>query len=60
MFGGMSEGVVSDQRGDVRELGLFGLEEFAAGGGVEEEIAKSDGSADGKAGFFYATLFLRS
>src|SRR5258706_1020426 len=36
------------------ELGLFGLEEFAAGGGVEEEIANSDGGADGEAGVFDA------
>src|SRR5258708_1806217 len=36
------------------ELGLFGLEEFAAGGGVEEEIADGDGGADGEAGVFDA------
>ena len=54
VFCGVGEGVVGDQRGDVGELGLLGLEEFAAGGGVEEEIADGDGGADGKAGVFDA------
>ncbi len=51
---GMGESVVGDERGDVGELGLLGLEEFAAGGGVEEEIADGDGGSDGEAGVFDA------
>ena len=50
------ESVVRDQGCDVGELGLFGLEEFAAGGRVEEEIAKGDGGADGKSGVFDARM----
>ena len=45
--GGVGEGVVGDEGGDVLELGGFRLEEFAAGGGVEEEIADGDGGAGG-------------
>ena len=54
VFRRVGEGVVGDQRGDVGELGLLGLEEFAAGGGVEEEIADGDGGAGGEAGVFDA------
>ena len=36
----------------MRELRLLGLEEFAAGRGVEEEVAKSNGGADGETGVF--------
>ena len=32
-----------DQRGDVREFGGLGLEEFLARGRVEEQVANSDG-----------------
>ena len=46
----VGEGVVGDEGGDVGELGLFGLEELATGGGVEEEVADGDGGADGGAG----------
>jgi len=48
--GGVGEGVVGDEGGDVGELGLFGFEEFAAGWGVEEEVADGEGGAGGKAG----------
>ena len=51
---GMGESVVSDEGGDVGELGLLGLEEFATGRRVEEEIADGDGGAGGKAGVFDA------
>ncbi len=54
VFGGVDQRVVRDERGDVGELGLLGLEKFAAGGGVEEEIAEGDGGADGEAGVFDA------
>ena len=54
---GMSERVMCDQRGDVREFGRFGLEEFAARGRVEEEIADGDGGAAGQAGVFHAMDF---
>jgi hypothetical protein len=54
VFCGVDEGVVRDQRGDVGEFRLLGLEELAAGGGVEEEVAEGDGGADGKAGIFDA------
>ena len=47
---GVGEGVVGDEGGDVGQLGGLGLEEFAAGGGVEEEIADGDSGADGEAG----------
>ena len=50
----VSQGVVRDQSGDMRELGLFRLEELAAGRGVEEEIADLDGCSGGKAGVFGA------
>src|SRR5579871_637666 len=43
---------MGDQRGDVGELGLLGLEEFAASGSVEEEIADGDGGSGGEAGVF--------
>ncbi len=46
----MGERVVGDEGGDVGELGLLGLEEFAAGGGVEEEVADGEGGPDGVAG----------
>ena len=51
---GMGERVVRDERGDVRELGLLGLEELAARRGVEEEVADGDGGAGGQAGLFDA------
>ena len=54
VFRGVDERVVGDEGGDVGELGLLGLEEFAAGGGVEEEIADGDGGAGGEAGVFDA------
>ncbi len=38
----------------MRELGLLGLEEFAAGRCVEEEIAEGDGGADGETSVFDA------
>ena len=52
MFGWVDEGVVSDEGSDVGELGLLGFEKFAAGGGVEEQVAEGDGGAGGKAGVF--------
>ena len=54
MFCGVRERVVGDERGDVGEFGLLGLEELAAGGSVEEEVADSDGGSGGKAGVFDA------
>ena len=54
MFRGVDEGIVGDERGDVGELGLLGLEEFATGGGVKEKVVDGDGGADGKACVFYA------
>jgi hypothetical protein len=54
VFGGVCECVVRDEGCDVGEFGLLGLEEFATGRGVEEEIADGDGGANGKAGVFYA------
>ena len=48
------EGVVRDERGDVAELGGLATEEFAAGGGVEEEVADGDGGAGRQAGIFDA------
>jgi hypothetical protein len=54
VFGGVNESVVRDERGDVGELGLLGLEELAAGGGVEEEVVDGNGGADGQACVFDA------
>ncbi len=46
-FIGMREAVVRDERGDMREFGLFGAQEFLARRDVEEEIADGDGGAGG-------------
>ena len=50
VLGWMGECVVGDQSGDVRELGLLGLEKFAPRWGVEEEVADGDGGSGGQAG----------
>ena len=44
----MDEGVVGDEGGDVTEFSAFGAEEFAAGGGVEEEVGYGDGGSAGE------------
>jgi len=54
VFGWMGECVVSDQSGDVRELGLLGLEEFSPRRSVEEEIADGDGGSGGQTGILDA------
>ena len=41
----MRQAVVRDQRGDVRQLGLLGAQEFLARRDVEEQIAHRDGGA---------------
>jgi hypothetical protein len=57
MLLGMGERVMCNQCCYMRELGGFGLEEFAAGRSVEEEIADRDGGSGGKAGVFDAIDF---
>jgi hypothetical protein len=52
VFCGVDEGIMRDERSDVRQLSLFGLEEFTSGGSIEEEVAESDGGADWKASIF--------
>src|SRR6185437_16741871 len=54
VFGGVGERVVRDQRSDVREFRLFGAEEFAASGRVEEEVADGDGGSGGETSLFDA------
>ena len=49
---GMGERVMGDQRRNVRELGRFGFQEFAARGNVVEEIADRDAGAERETGFF--------
>ena len=56
---GMCERVVRDQRGDVRELGRFGAEEFAACRRVEEEIGDGDGGSARQGGVFDVDEFCR-
>ncbi len=51
---GMRQAVVRDQRGDVRQFGLLGAQEFPARGHVEEEIAHGDGGAAAERRFLAA------
>ena len=48
----MRQRVVRDQRSDVRQLGGFGLQEFAARRDVEEQIAHADRSSQRQPGLF--------
>ena len=47
---GMGEGLDADLLFDMAEFGVFGAEEFAAGGDVVEELADFDGGSGGVAG----------
>ena len=53
-FVGMREAVMRDERGDVRDFGLFRTQEFLAGRDIEEEIADGDRGAFGERGFVAA------
>ncbi len=53
MLVGMGQGVVRDQRRDVREFGGFGLQELLPGRNIKEKIADGDAGSGGQAGFFY-------
>ena len=53
----IGERVVRDQRGDVAELGGFGLQKFAARGNAVEKIGDADRRACGKACGLYADEF---
>ena len=46
---GVRQAVVRDQRGDMRQFGLLGAQEFLACGHVEEQVAHRDGGAAGAA-----------
>ena len=45
MTAGVRERVMRDQGSDVCELGLLGLQELTASGGIEKQIANGEGGA---------------
>ncbi len=51
---GMRQAVVRDQRGDVRDFGLLGAQEFLARRNVVEQVAHGDDGAAGERGVFAA------
>src|SRR5438552_3291117 len=57
MLFGMRQSVMRDQGRDVGQFGGLRLQEFLAGGNVEEKIAHRDGSSERKSGFFDAGNF---
>src|SRR5262249_9007115 len=52
MLAGMRQGVVRDQRSNVRKFGRFGLQELLARGGIEKQVADGDGSSRRQSGLF--------
>ncbi len=53
----MRQRIVRHQRGNVGQLGLLGLEEFAPRRRVVEQVADRDGGARRRAGIFHAQYF---
>ena len=51
---GVRQAVMRDERGDMRQFGGLGAQEFAAGGDVVEKIADGDDGAAAERGFFAA------